>query len=249
MQNLPASSQQLARRKALLQVDPSPVVWDMNSQIEICLIQEFFKMDKVLRQKFYSRHPTKVARDLIGKSLVRRLDDGTRLEGIIVETEAYGGSLDPASHAFRGVTERNRAMFDASGRAYIYFIYGFHNCLNFVTGKKGVASAVLIRALEPVKGLAVMSKLRKTEIPSHLASGPGKICQAFSIDRALNGIDVTSVSSPIHVIDNNLKLNVKSSVRVGIRNGIDKKWRFYAKSNENVSRMSGIKHKTNRDSS
>ena len=200
-------------------------------------------MCEVLNRKFYSRHPSRVARDLLGKTLVRRLNDETRLKGIIVETEAYGGSSDPASHAYRGITERNRVMFGAPGHTYIYFTYGFHNCLNFVTGKEGVASAVLIRAIEPVEGLTVMSRLRKTKNPSNLTSGPGKICQAFSIDRTLNGIDVTSVSSPIHVVDNSLKLSVKSSARVGIRNGTDKKWRFYAESNGNVSRMNGIAHR------
>lgn len=202
-------------------------------------------MSGVLDRKFYSRYPSIVARDLLGKTLVRRLNDETKLKGIIVETEAYGGSSDPASHAYRGITERNRVMFGAPGHTYIYFTYGFHNCLNFVTGKKGVASAVLIRGIEPVEGLAVMFRLRKTKILSNLTSGPGKICQAFSIDRASNGIDVTSVSSPIHVVDNGLKVSVKSSARIGIRNGTDKNWRFYAESNGNVSRTNGPGHRVN----
>lgn len=201
-------------------------------------------MSRVVDREFYSRNPTIVARELIGKTLVRLLDDGTRLDGIIVETEAYGGSNDPASHAYRGVTERNKVMFGAPGHAYIYFTYGFHNCLNFVTGKDGVASAVLIRALEPVKGLAIMSRLRKTKVLSHLTNGPGKICQAFSIDRTLNGVDVTFLSSPIHVLDNGLKLTLKSSARIGIRKGIGRKWRFYAESNGNVSGRSRIKHRS-----
>ena len=178
--------------------------------------------------KFFSRLPSKVARDLLGMTLVRRLNDESWVKGFIVETEAYGGCSDAASHAYRGITERNRVMFGAPGHTYIYFTYGFHNCLNFVTGKEGVASAVLIRAFEPVEGLTVMSRLRKTKNPSNLTSGPGMICQAFSIDRTVNGIDVTSVSSTIHVVDKSLKLSVKSSARVGIRKGTDNKWRLFA---------------------
>ena len=96
------------------------------------------------------------------------------LEGVIVETEAYGGSRDPASHAYRGKTRRNEVMFGEAGHAYVYFTYGFHHCLNFVTGKNGVASAVLIRAIEPIRGIEIMESLRKNSIQTELASGPAK---------------------------------------------------------------------------
>jgi DNA-3-methyladenine glycosylase len=194
-------------------------------------------MSTVLRRNFYSRSPITVARDLIGKALVRRLDDGTTLEGVIVETEAYGGKSDPASHAFRGMTPRNSVMFGMAGRAYVYFTYGFHNCLNFVTGNEGIACAVLIRALEPTKGVQKMSMFRNTKVVSNIASGPGKLCQALSIDRRLNGIDVTSKNSPIHVLDTNLKIRVARSRRIGIAAGVEKKWRFYAVSNAHVSKQ------------
>jgi DNA-3-methyladenine glycosylase len=192
-------------------------------------------MGSILGRNFYSRHPRSVAHDIIGKTLVRRLDDGQILKGIIVEAEAYGGNRDPASHAFRGVTQRNAVMFGEAGHAYVYFTYGFHNCLNFVTGEKGVASAVLIRALEPKEGIEMMIRLRKTGELTHLTNGPGKLCQALSIDRSLNGIDVTSRESKIHVINGGLEMKVISAIRIGIKTGKEKKWRFFAKSSQYVS--------------
>ena len=177
-----------------------------------------------------------VARELVGKCLVRRLEDGRELEGIIVETEAYGGNRDPASHAYRGKTHRNEVMFGEAGHAYVYFTYGFHHCLNVVTGKKGVASAVLIRAIEPTRGIETMEGLRKTSIATKLASGPGKLCQALAIDRKLNGIDVTTKESSIYVLDGAIATSVKSSQRIGITAGKERKWRFFAVGNENVSR-------------
>ncbi len=193
-------------------------------------------MPKVLGRKFYSRKPTLVAKELIGKSLVRRLDDGRELEGVIVETEAYGGNRDPASHAYRGKTKRNEVMFGEAGHAYVYFTYGFHHCLNFVTGKKGAASAVLIRALEPTRGIETMAGFRKTAVPTEIASGPGKLCKALAIDRRLNGIDVTSSKSSIYVLNCYNKTVVKVSERIGITAGKGRKWRFFADENENVAR-------------
>lgn len=186
-------------------------------------------MGTVLDRNFYSRSPIVVARQLIGKVLVRRLNR-TTLEGIIVETEAYGGSKDPASHAYRGITKRNEVMFGEAGHAYVYFTYGFHHCLNFVTGKKGTASAVLIRAIEPRIGIEKMLTFRKTATTDELTDGPGKLCQALAINRTLNGIDVTTDQSPIHVLDDGKKLLVKTSTRIGIRVGNDKRWRFYVDS-------------------
>ena len=193
-------------------------------------------MPKVLGRRFYSPKPTLVAKELIGKSLVRRFENGRELEGIIVETEAYGGSRDPASHAYRGRTKRNEVMFGEAGHAYVYFTYGFHHCLNFVTGRKGVASAVLIRALEPTRGIEAMAAFRKTSKPTEIASGPGKICQALAIDRSLNGIDVTNARSSIFVLNRYNRASVKVSERIGVNAGKGRKWRFFAEDNENVSR-------------
>jgi len=193
-------------------------------------------MRKILTRSFYSRSPIIVAKELIGKSLVRILENGQKLEGIIVETEAYGGSRDPASHAYRGITPRNEVMFGEAGHAYVYFTYGFHNCLNFVTEKKGTASAVLIRAIEPTTGIEIMSKFRETAILKQIASGPGKLCQALAIDRSLNGIDVTKSKSPIYVLNQSKKMRVKASPRIGISEGRERKWRFFAEGNGNISR-------------
>jgi DNA-3-methyladenine glycosylase len=193
-------------------------------------------MRVVLGRDFYSRSPVVVAKELVGKFLVRRLEDGRVLGGIIVETEAYGGTRDPASHAYRGKTQRNEAMFGEAGHAYVYFTYGFHHCLNFVTGRNGVASAVLIRAIEPTMGIEAMEGFRKMSTPTKLASGPGKLCQALSIGRKLNGIDITTRKSSIYVMDRSESTKVKSSRRIGIAVAKERRWRFFAEGNENVSR-------------
>lgn len=192
----------------------------------------------ILARTFFDRSPLIVGREIIGKKLVRVLPDGTDLTGTIVEVEAYGGNRDPASHAYHGKTKRNEVMFGEAGRAYVYFTYGFHNCLNFVTSSKSyLASAVLIRAVAPLTGIDIMAKNRKTNIITQLASGPGKVCQAFQIDRSLNGVDVTSLASPIQVADEPTRMAVRRSVRVGIKSAIERKWRFYAAASPHVSRV------------
>ena len=142
-----------------------------------------------LPRSFYERPTIEVARQLLGKYLVRRHPDGITV-GRIVETEAYIGPEDKACHAARGRTARTEVMFGAPGHAYVYFIYGFHYMLNIVTERANFPAAVLIRAVEPVRGITLMKKRRATEEPRNLASGPGKLCQAFAIDRTLNGSDV-----------------------------------------------------------
>ena len=143
---------------------------------------------KILRS-FYEQSTVDVARQLLGKYLVRKHPDGTTV-GRIVETEAYIGPQDKACHASRGRTPRTEIMFGPAGHAYVYFIYGFHSMLNIVTGGKDFPAAVLIRAVEPLRGIALMKKRRGTDEPRNLASGPGKLCEAFAIDRTLNGSDI-----------------------------------------------------------
>ncbi len=193
-----------------------------------------------LRKAFYSRSPLSVARELIGKKLVRNLRTGESLEGIIVETEAYGGSRDPASHAFRGQTPRNSVMFGEPGRVYVYFTYGFHHCLNLVTGRfrNEAAGAVLVRALQPIRGISRMEHLRGTHDLLNLANGPGKVCQALSVDLRLNGANATSSGSGIHVeAQDEVPIStIRRSTRIGIKTGTDKLWRFYADGNSFVSR-------------
>jgi DNA-3-methyladenine glycosylase len=128
-----------------------------------------------LRKEFYMRPTLEVARDLLGRVLCRRLPDGEVLRGRLLEVEAYDGPDDLASHASRGVTPRNAPMFEAGGIAYVFLVYGMHNCLNVVTGAKGYPAAVLLRSAEPPRdGLS--------------ASGPGRLGRAFEIDRSLSGI-------------------------------------------------------------
>jgi DNA-3-methyladenine glycosylase len=142
-----------------------------------------------LARSFYEQKTIGVARQLIGKYLVREHADGTTA-GKIVETEAYVGPEDKACHASRGRTARTDVMFGAAGHAYVYFIYGFHNMLNIVTEAEGFPAAVLIRAVEPIEGIPLMESRRHRTNVHQLASGPGKLCDAFAIDRSLNGIDV-----------------------------------------------------------
>jgi len=143
----------------------------------------------VLTRRFFSRDPVTVARALLGKKLVRELD-GDRMSGMVTETEAYLGTSDSASHAFRGRTPRNAVMFGPAGVAYIYFVYGMHHLLNVVTGKTGEPSAVLIRALDPLEGVERMEFLRGRR-GRHLADGPAKLCRALGVDTSLNGWDLT----------------------------------------------------------
>ena len=194
-------------------------------------------MSVPLPRSFYARNSVAVAKDLIGKSLVRITDSGSRLEGIIVEVEAYGGIRDPASHAFRGRTKRNEVMFGELGHAYVYFTYGAHYCLNFVTAPgRSEASAVLIRAIQPTLGIEEMAKRRGTTIITQLASGPGKLTQALAIDLSSNGTDLTSPESKIQVHRNpDDSPKVAKSSRIGITRATEKLWRFYAKDSAFVS--------------
>lgn len=142
-----------------------------------------------LSRSFYEQPTIDVAKQLLGKFLIHRHADAT-LVGRIVETEAYLGAHDLACHAAKGRTKRTEVMFGAAGHAYVYFIYGFYNMLNLVTETKDYPAAVLIRAVEPVRGIAQMKRNRNNGRLGNLASGPGKLCQAFAIDRSLNGQDV-----------------------------------------------------------
>ncbi|HEX9917505.1 MAG TPA: DNA-3-methyladenine glycosylase [candidate division Zixibacteria bacterium] len=191
-------------------------------------------MKRRLRRCFYNRATLKVARELLGKYLVLKRD-GKFLSGKIVETEAYIGRGDKASHASRGKTKRNEVMFGAPGYAYIYFTYGMYHCLNFVTEKENFPAAVLIRALQPKDGVEIMKKNRKTDTLENLTNGPGKVCMALGLDRRMNGIDLCS--DILYVEDRNeRKGKFISTSRVGINVGKDKKWRFHIKDNKFVSR-------------
>lgn len=152
------------------------------------------------------------------------------MQARIVETEAYG--RDPASHAFKK-TERSKLMFDTHGHVYVYLIYGMYECLNFTT-EKNEAGAVLIRAVEPLKGIEQMKKNRHTEKLNNLCSGPGKLCQALKITRQLNGL---KLGKEVKVYDDGFKMGkIGSSSRIGIKDAQDLQWRFYIEGNGFVSR-------------
>jgi DNA-3-methyladenine glycosylase len=193
----------------------------------------------VVARPFYLHPPDQVARALLGKVLVRRCE-GEWLSGRIVEVEAYFGLGDEAAHAFAGKTRRNAVLFGPPGFAYVYFIYGMHYCLNISCEPDGQAGSVLLRALEPVEGLATMARLRGVEPganPRLLASGPGRLCQALGITRDMhNGIDVTNRHSGLHVEDDGFVAgDIDVLPRVGIRRAADRPLRFALAGNRFVS--------------
>ena len=142
-----------------------------------------------LPRSFHEQSTIVVAKQLLGKYLVRKHPEGITI-GRIVETEAYVGPQDLACHASKGRTTRTEVMFGPAGHAYVYFIYGFYNMLNLVTEAKDYPAAVLIRAVEPMDGINLMKERRRSNALRQLASGPGKLCQAFGSDRSLNGADL-----------------------------------------------------------
>jgi len=191
----------------------------------------------VFSPEFYLGRADRIARRLLGCVLVRVL--GARIvAGRIVETEAYFSTNDPACHAHRGMTERNRVMFEQGGVAYVYFTYGNHYLLNAVTGPKGRPAAVLIRALEPLDELDLMRANRPGRRDLELTSGPGKLTQALAITGKLNGADLTD--SPVMIAARNggedaTRFRVGRSGRIGIREAQDKLARFYIAGNPHVS--------------
>jgi DNA-3-methyladenine glycosylase len=189
---------------------------------------------KKLPRSFYIRPPLLVAKDLLGKTLVRKFGT-TLLSGKIVEVEAYYGEKDPASHAYRGITKRNEVMFREGGFLYVYFTYGMHFCANVVTGRANKGEAVLLRALEPIDGIDTMRENRemigeKGNLNS-LTNGPAKICQAFGIQREQNGTDL--LGDEIYLTEGEPleKSKIGVSTRIGISQGKEKKWRFFIKGN------------------
>jgi DNA-3-methyladenine glycosylase len=189
-----------------------------------------------LPRRFYARRPEVVARALLGRLIVRETR-ATRLIGRIVEVEAYGGAGDPASHAFRGETPRNRVMFGPPGHAYVYFSYGMHHCLNVVTGRDGVASAVLIRALEPIAGLSSMARRRGAMARERLARGPGCVTRAMGISVAQDGADLTQGPLWLAALPPRRGgRRVASSPRIGIGRALSRRWRFFLAGHPCVSK-------------
>lgn len=191
---------------------------------------------------FFTRDALRVAPALLGKIIVKKFGNEI-LAAKIVETEAYRGEEDEASHAFGGMKNRNAPMFRSGGVVYVYFTYGAHHCLNFVTGKPESGQAVLIRACEPVLGERVMSMNRfgSSELPEGkkrylLTNGPGKLCQAFGITKADNNSELGKGSISVHEGERVFPGKIGTSTRIGISKAKEKEWRFYIKGNPWVSR-------------
>ncbi|MFN8388668.1 MAG: DNA-3-methyladenine glycosylase [Bdellovibrionota bacterium] len=198
----------------------------------------------IVSKSFFERPTAQVAKALLGTYLCHRSPEGTTV-GRIVETEAYLGLNDDASHSARGMTERNRAMFGAAGTCYVYFIYGVHYCFNVVTGDVGIGEAVLVRALEPISGVELMAKRRGTASLRALCSGPGKLVQAMGIGRSHNGTNLRTGALRLLTRDSFPKrytgrerLPVATDVRIGIRRAAELPLRFYVKNSEFVSARS-----------
>ena len=189
-----------------------------------------------LATNFYARDTETVARELLGKVLVREVN-GRAVRCRIVETEAYFGQNDPASHAARGRTKRNGVMFGAPGRAYVYFNYGMHNLLNVVTEVEGTAGAVLIRAVEPLQGADLMLLNRPVADVRQLTNGPGKLTQALAIDLRDNGRSLDTTVLGISGGRGN-GFAVARGSRIGISAGQELDLRFYISGNPYVSRRS-----------
>jgi len=180
----------------------------------------------ILPRTFYSRDTITVAKSLLGKKIVRKIDKH-EMSGIIIETEAYRHKDDPASHAFRKITERNKVMFEEVGKAYVYFTYGMHYCFNVVArNSKFEAGAVLIRAITPEKGIEIMEKNRGTKDRKKLTDGPAKLTQALGITKEHYGIDLTTDSKLFIIEGVKRPRKIIASPRIGIKNATDKLWNF-----------------------
>jgi DNA-3-methyladenine glycosylase len=182
----------------------------------------------ILPREFYLRDTVTVAKNILGKKIIRRI--GTKIiSGIITETEAYRHMDDPASHAFRKITERNKVMFGQVGIAYVYFTYGMHYCFNVVArNPKIAAGAVLIRAIEPEKGIEEMLKNRNNAKLKDLTNGPAKLAQALQITKEHYGLDLTK-NSKLYISEGVKPRKIVASPRIGIKEATDKLWNFKIK--------------------
>lgn len=211
--------------------DPSPSKrdWIVSRHYRVNITQP-------LPRRFYARDTVVVAKELLGKYLVRRTPQG-EMVAKTVEVEAYRGTDDPASHACKGLTDRNWPMFGEPWHAYVYFIYGNHFCLNVTTEPKDVPGAILIRAVEIVEGLELARKNRKAKSLVDLSNGPGKLTKALDITDRHNGLDLTSrnelfISQPKTIET----FEIATSLRIGVKAHREKPWRFHVRNNKFVSK-------------
>jgi DNA-3-methyladenine glycosylase len=188
-----------------------------------------------LDRNFYRRDPRLVAPDLLNKVLVHG-----DLSARIVEVEAYCGSIDPGSHAYRGLTNRNATMFGPPGGLYVYFTYGMHWCANAVCGEEGEGVAVLLRAAAPLTGV---EKMRSSRGPAarrdrDLCSGPAKLCEALRLDKTFDGSDLVTADHDVSIVDDGTPPPSQpgNSVRIGLNAGAEHPWRWFVPGDENVSK-------------
>lgn len=189
----------------------------------------------MLGKEFYLQDTIKIAENLIGKILVRVIED-TVISGKIVETEAYLHENDFASHSAPGLTKRNAVMFETGGIIYVYKIYGIHHCVNVVTENHGIGAAVLIRAIEPLTGIEKMKEYRKTDKIDNLCKGPGNVAKAYGFDLNTNGHSLLSEDLFICSDENNTDFEIGISKRIGITKSAELPLRFYMKNSKFVSK-------------
>jgi DNA-3-methyladenine glycosylase len=196
---------------------------------------------KLPREFYTGANVLTVARQLLGHVLVLPAPDGRRVSGIIVETEAYRGPADRASHAYGGRrTDRTETMYQIGGTAYVYFVYGMYYQFNVVTNVKDIPHAVLVRALEPVEGIELMRERRPGLADHHLTSGPGKLCIALGIDRKLDRADL--LGDRVWIEEGETRIGpsaIASGPRIGVgyaEGWADKPWRYWIRGNRFVSR-------------
>jgi DNA-3-methyladenine glycosylase len=179
----------------------------------------------ILPREFYSKDTVTVAKNLLGKKIIRIIGQN-EISGIIIETEAYGHNDDAASHAFRKITDRNKVMFEEVGFAYVYFTYGMYFCFNVVAkNPKSAAGAVLIRAIKPENGIKIMQKNRGNPNLKNLTNGPAKLAQALNITKEQYGMDLTK-KSELYITEGIKFKKITSSPRIGITKAVDKLWNF-----------------------
>jgi DNA-3-methyladenine glycosylase len=182
----------------------------------------------ILPREFYSKDTVTVAKNLLGKRITRKIGR-YEVSGIITETEAYRHKDDPASHAFKKITARNKIMFGDVGFAYVYFTYGMHFCFNVVARNPRIkAGAVLVRAIKPEKGIKIMQKNRGDVNLKNLTNGPAKLAQAFGITKKDYGVDLTK-KLKLYISDGVKPEKISASPRIGIRDATDKLWNFKIK--------------------
>jgi DNA-3-methyladenine glycosylase len=186
-----------------------------------------------LSRRFYSRNTKVIAKELLGKILVHKAKEGT-LKGKIVETEAYLGFNDPGSIGYRKVKKIPKSLLKEPGHAFVCFTYGNHWMLNVVAKRAGLLGAVLIRALEPLESIEIMKRNRKTDDVKNLSNGPGKLTQAFGINKTHDSIDLTK--NVLFIENSNDKFKIVKTTRIGLSKGQGLLLRFYIKGNEFVSK-------------